>query len=584
MPTMALLAAGLLMTSACGGGGGVASTPAPPAPTPTPTNTVITDLKATQTFASESATTQTTLNTSTGLVERGAAARSAVTVRYDAATQSYTITGDGRAQTFLPADERTGQDPGQRLFVKTGDARDFLTIVTTPFTGTVANRYVALGFWQRNAGTAPLQETSLDVFTFGLDTPVAAVPRTGTAQYATDAFGFVTQRGVAPRAFTGAGSFAIDLALGTFALKNYVQEYDLTTEESRTGGGIEVVAAGRLGSGNGFTGNVTYGGRDTRVAGTIAGRFYGPGAEELGASFAADDGAGGAVTGSITGQRQAGAAQTNLSLTNLTVDQLYYSQNAQLTVGNGFMGARAVNTYVGNGQVQQRPDGSFSVLAATSALPSVTGDQSNRVTDARPNFVTYTKTVDGAPTRVSFYRPGAANSELALTYAGFGVLEALAPSATYYSAGRNYFAYGLTTPTYVLTRRTGSAEYAGVAYGYGARPNGQDVEVTGTSRFTVDFGNQRYSGSLALEGAPVAGGAAQSLGSWTFANQLFSGQMAEASLSPTGTPTTNFFNRIVPQLYGPDGEEIAAAFSVAIGADGAADRLSIVGATVAKRK
>ncbi len=122
--------------------------------------------------------------------------------------------------------------------------------------------------------SAGVQNTSFDSFVYGLETPAAAVPRTGSAGYVTDNFGFVTIPGKAPLAFTGAGTFNIDLSLGTFASSAYVYEYELTSARAQSGGGIQLIAGGHLGSGNAFTGNVTYSDTYATMSGTIAGRFY----------------------------------------------------------------------------------------------------------------------------------------------------------------------------------------------------------------------------------------------------------------------------------------------------------------------
>src|SRR6476646_647562 len=95
--SMAFLVAG------CGGGGsgGVASTPPrPPTPTPTPTNSSITNLIASQTFATDASVANDTFDLTTDTVTSTSVSNDTVTVAYDAATKSYTITTPNRATTF----------------------------------------------------------------------------------------------------------------------------------------------------------------------------------------------------------------------------------------------------------------------------------------------------------------------------------------------------------------------------------------------------------------------------------------------------------------------------------------------------
>jgi len=58
--------------------------------------------------------------------------------------------------------------------------------------------------------------------------------------------------------------------------------------------------------------------------------------------------------------------------------------------------------------------------------------------------------------------------------------------------------------------------------------------------------------------------------------------LTQAELT-NGTPS-NPSNQISPQFYGPDGEEIAAPFTIATGASIANQSVTVAGATVAKHQ
>lgn len=457
-----------------------------------------------------------------------------------------------------------------------------MTLVTTPYSGTTSNRYVGLGYWQRNLTSTGVQNTSFDSFVYGLETPAAMVPRTGSAGYVTDNFGFVTIPGQAPLAFTGAGTFNIDLALGTFLTKANVYEYELTSARAQSGGGIQLLATGQLGSNNAFTGNMTYFDTYATVSGTIAGRFFGPNAQELGASFSANNAAGAAVTGSLTGQSSSSVPAANVSITNYVADQLFYTSQAMLSIGKSASGNAAINYRTLIGQVTRQKDGGIVFVPGESDYQNVSFAAGDQVADSRPNFVTYSKTVNGVLTTLSLYKPGSANTELALTYAGFGSWTGGAASGYSPFDGHVYFAYGLVTPAGLLSHKTGTATYLGVAYGIAAARDGSLSNVTGSSQFGVDFSAQKFTGSLQLAASQAAGGASRDLGSWTFADRIASGQLITTNLTaPAGS--TGAIGTIAPQFYGPDGQEIGATFSLQTGADSAPDTLSVVGATVAKR-
>jgi hypothetical protein len=574
--------AAFAMLSACGGGGGgVASTPVPQ-PAPAPANSSITALTANQTFATDATTSNVTIDLGTRTTGTGTAGGQTISVAYDASAKSYTLTAPGRSATFVPADIQTngsGETSYQRI---NGSAADYLTIATTPYTSSTSNHYVALAYWQRNNLSGSIQSTSFDVFTFGLETPAGSVPRTGTASWLTDLFGLYTVPGLTPRTIQGSGDFTVDFARGLFTTTTSVVQYDFLTGASVSGGGVEVVAQGQLGSGNSFTGNLAYGGTAGAVSGTIAGRFYGPGAEEIGAAFHADNAAGAALDGALTGQRKATPTPTNFTLNQITTDQLFQSIWARLDGVTGAAGTFFSSQSPLFGQTTLRADGSFTVSPPVSDMPSVTFTAADRLANSRTDFASYQKTVDGSPLRVDLYRPGGGAQAITLTYAGFGLWSHTAADGSLTRAINGAFTYGFRTPTDTLARRTGSGSYDGIAYGNAGASGGARYDVGGTSHFNVDFTNQRYDGSLVLTATPEGGGAAAALGTWQFGAQLASGQMAGSLLS-NGTPD-NPFNTITPQFFGPDGEEIAAPFAIANGATINGADVSVAGVTVAKRR
>lgn len=544
---IAVGAAMCLPLAACGGGSsnGVGNLPPPapaptPSPAPPPTNTTLTNLVASQSFVNDAASTAVTFDLTTGTAISGSARRNSLTVSYDAANASYTLTVEGRTDTF-GASAGLADTQFEKVYTKIADGRrDYLTLVKVPYTGSLETRYVGLGYWQRNILEPGRQTTDYVAFTYGLPTPIAAVPRTGLAGFYVDAFGLVTAPGEEPRSFEGRGELTVDFTTGIFSTLTSVTEIDLVSGGETYGGLIELTAAGHLAADGSFSGNALYSGGLGRAGGTLGGRFYGPNSEELGATFAASNAAGMAVAGSFTGQRNAGIQPQNLALTNMTREHVFRTSSRSLTWQNA-------ETFLYGTPSSDQLGGQFTV--------------NDKVAGGDPNFTTWRKTFTGQfgsqDVTLQLYRPGSANTELALTYASFGTWSAVDPD-TMARIGPDHFVYGFETPARLLTGRTGTGQYRGVVYGSGFG-NTERYAVKGTSEFTVDFTAQSLSGALAMSGTSTTGGAPVDFGRFDFSGQLPSFVAdTEVTLVRGGLNLGSMETR----FYGPDGEEIAGNFYI----------------------
>lgn len=585
-----LLACALL--SACGGGGGstgggIISTPGPaptPTPTPPPTNSTLTDLKASQSFSNDAASSALVFDLQNKTTISGKDTPGALSVSYDASTNSYSVATNGRNQTFAPANIASS-DAGEVRYQKTdGVNRDFLTLVKIPYTGTNPTQYVGLGYWQRNVLNGSLQNTDFTTFTYGLDTPVSAVPRTGTAFFKIDVFGVASTPGFEPRIFEGKGDFSADFGAGVFSALSFLTEAGLLSGDALTGGGIKLTAAGYLSaSSNAFSGNVLYSGNNGDIAGRLAGKFYGPGSEELGASFSGGNANGAALTGSFTGHRDTSQQAVNLTLTNLRNEQLFFAPFALLetTRIDGQSGLSA-STYASVGQLNRQNSETFTYSPGLSSLPGGQYTINDKVSGTDPNFLSYRKTINNQDVMLELYKPGSVNTQLALTYASLGRWSTSTKNGVVSELQQVYFTYGLETPARLLSAKTGTGRYDGIVYGSGAnRQTGGTYDVTGTSLFNVDFSNQSYSGALALRGSGTNGTPSLDFGSYDFSGKLaaFTAETA-VSLQYLGVAAGNLATR----FYGPDGEEIAGTFTLTAPPGSPGAGTAIAGATVAKRR
>jgi hypothetical protein len=562
---------------------------------------MVSDLRADQQFTTDNSRGTATFNLSQGLTVGGTSAAAAIQVSYNATTNSYTVASSGTSQTFSPVERQASSTSEQNSYFKTdGAVRDYLTLLVRPYTASIANKYVGMGYWQRNTISGSTQNTTFDAFVYGFDTPTAAIPHTGAAGFRIDAFGLITVPGKEPKAISGTGTMQVDFLSGLFQSKSYVGEYSLTSDAYSSGGSIFLQTSGHLTSGNGLFGNMSYSSLDGTVSGSIAGRFYGPAAEELGASFSASNATGSSLTGTLTGARDASAPVTQ-ALTNIVTDTPMTDHYAHFYAGTdtsltpAFRGSLGTNAFsYDTGSVTPHTDGSITIHLSNADSPDTILTSADRSTIQRANFTSYDKVTQpflraGAlPSHVDLYKPGNSNTELALSYASFGIWSSRFVNGTFVLDQRDFFTYGLETPTSILSYRSGTGTYDGVAYG-ATTANGVTQDVTGTSRFDVNFGAQNYTGSLTLASQPVGGGSSAALGTWTFGDRLVAGQMAQTPLLRDGVGNTVMpaeYNSISPRFYGPDGEEIAGTFTIiqTMANSAGVGNVSITGATVAKRR
>lgn len=566
--------------AACGGGGGGGADPIVVPITPPPSNSSITNLTVSQTFNAIGNNQQAVFDLRNGTVASTSGGAANLQVAYDASSKSYTVSLNSESATFRPSDLKGNVQGEAKYEQRNADGVQLLTLVTTPYSKSISNRYVGLGYWQRYSSANGRQNDLFSTFVYGLDTPASAMPRTGTARYDIDVFGVTAAPGYEPVVYQGEGSFDVDFLGGEFAAQSYLRETALLTGQGVVGGGIEMAASGRLGSGDGsFSGYVTVGSSKANTAGDISGRFFGPGSEEVGASFSASNSDGATAVGSFTGQR-AGAAGVNLRMTDIVVPQLFYASGRALLVdkalpSNAVQGVLQMPMI---GQFNDRTNGNFSFGPGLSSMAGGNFTSADIVAGDDANFVHYRKTFGDQEVKLQLYKAGAANSELALTYVSLGRWASQVTNPAGVQLQRHHFVYGLATSDSMLTRRAGSARYEGVVYGAGAnRTTGAIYDVGGTSSFDVDFSKQTYTGALALNGKTQ--GQPLDFGRYEFGGRLFwngnTGSIIEGNAE---------IGQINTRFYGPTGEELAGDFHIYAPERVQAGGLVINGVTVARRK
>lgn len=560
----ALIASSSIALSACGGGGsgGVASTPAPiPLPTPAPTNASLAELTQSQSFTNDSSSLAATFDLTTRTTIDGKLAPETLTIRYDATTKAYTVTAGSRSQTFTQTDV-TRREADLVEYRNSAGSGQILSLFTE--TGATAKRkYVGMGFWQSNSEVTSRQSSDFSAFAYGLPTAATAVPRTGSAAFAIDVFGAVIAPGIEPKSFSGSGKLSLDFAQGQFSALASAYEYGLGTGGGASGGGIELRAGGLVSSSDGtFTGNAFYGSTLGNSAGTISGRLFGPQAQEIGATFRTSNAAGMAAIGSLAGSRDASASVDNLTLTALRSEQRF------LTFGGGAIGSI---TLIG-------PD-TFDFVGYSSDMVGGRFTANEKVTSSNPNFTAYEKTGDNGygpqKVRVELFKPGTANTEIALTYSSFGKWTGSGSN----NVGSHFFSFGFQTADGLLLARTGRARYEGIAYGSGLNSDASaSYDIKGTTSFDVDFSSQKFGGSLALAGIERTTGARADFGAYTLAGDLF---LQRSYLLGAITRGASRVGDVWGEFYGPNGQELGGSFYLnAPAGTGEAREVGIKGAFV----
>ena len=300
--TTIALAALTLSLAACGGGGGAGpsvGTNVQISPTDQ-RNASLTDLRVSEGFAGYKGRIRYEVSASGSarnfdgtvpLVSNIAA------VRYDAAAQSYTVTGDGlTTPSFGPA-QRISGNATLTNSDRAGTTQQNLTLFNPGAANPrLALTYASFGAYQE-IGTATNGSRTVDTtfFSYGVRTTAADMPRTGRASYDTIVDGqFADSTGV--YALGGQSSFEADFGASTVTAGMTLQGQNVIDGRGKSFSPMALTGTIRSDT-NGFSFSASGDGA------TMGGMFYGPGAAEIAGvfGFRTGDGAG---TGAIAGRKR----------------------------------------------------------------------------------------------------------------------------------------------------------------------------------------------------------------------------------------------------------------------------------------
>ncbi|PVX30227.1 hypothetical protein DD559_13535 [Sphingomonas pokkalii] len=488
-------------------------------------NATLANLTASQVFGSETATIKANYTEATGAAAMLASTAQALVVSYNAAAGSYTVIAGPRSTLFT-----TGG---------TGGGADQLTLDALG-----AMRYVRAARWVTTTSTGGITSKTIDAFAFGLKTADSALPRTGSASYAVTLAGaLVDASQPGPLALSGSGTLSANFATGAIATSgtataSFTDSANATTSTNGSFTGSATLAS----AANAFSGSLTVDVLGS-YGGALTGHFYGPAAEEVGASAALRDAAGEGAAVTLVGASGSGASASSALRTAIAPEIVG-------TAGTGYSLAGLPGF------------GEASLLLTAADREAIT---------SAAGFDVYRRTLAAGTVEARIYN--AAAGPLALSYASFAELGVLAANAGTADPQRWYLPFGQRTTADQLPR-TGTAGYAGLVFGSGSVA-GTAYALGGTSSFTVDFARSNATGTLAITGSGAGG--TRDFGSFGFQSAgLSSGGFTGALSANGGTGSlTGWF-------FGPQAQEIGAKFDAVRTLAGGGQAV-LSGATLAKQ-
>jgi len=434
-------------------------------------------------------------------------------------------------------------------------------------------QYVRSGTYFDKSGASPIY----DQFTFGFETPGAAVPRTGYAGFDTYIDGLLTPAATAnasPSEITGTGQIGVNFATGAMTTTATLQNVGTTTTNLGTLNGTGTLSS----TANTFSGALTLAG-NTNYTGTWQGRLYGPSATEVGAVFAATGTDNSSLSGVMVGVDDPTIIDPAATLPTLAQSATFSTVEASYTGASPTYPAYQAEPFANVTQITYDPTTKTYTVApittkynpgALTPMTPVTLTPADIV--AAQSDATFTAYV--TPTTTGrIFNSGPTNPVIQLSYVSFAELtQQPVYNSTSYPVD-HFQVFGIETAASAVPT-VGSASYSGVVYGRGnvyALGTG-DVSIGGTGQLSANFASGTWSSTLNLNATPVSGGTTTNIG-----NISYSGPIQGALIYSTSNPGTG---QMFGKFYGPTANEVGAAWSFNGTINGSTTTYSVVGAGV----
>jgi hypothetical protein len=473
------------------------------------------------------------------------------TVGFDLTNDSYTITTNGRTQTFYQAERDASlETAASYVFLKTaGTTTNSLTLTRPGASGRLRYQYVGGGYWQRTINEPTFVQADLDAFVYGFKTPGESVRRSGRAEYLVDLVG--VQSGYASvMPLAGEGVAQVDFATGTI-----ITHGSLLLPGSTLSGGTFLSEAKLSSDKSQFSGNFRF--SQMLATGAMTGSFFGPSADEFGAAFNVGTGASMAV-GTLTGRGSA-VSQANAVVRVPTVNEFYSGAAMKLvTTLQGMSGWNTGSQMFSDASVQAQ-DLIINYDATLRSYTVIAPDRSGYF-DGTTSPGTFDDTTPTGPVSLSHVasRMWRRNEPVV----GGNSRYTFEP-----------FLFGHTTSASSLPR-TGRAGYAVTVTGMAADNDFPNLaRLTGWGALYADFaagtltgeGQVRYTEDYQIAGSYSQG---QRVGQFSTTSAITSNS-SDFSGTITFTGMGAYSGGLRGSFFGPNAEEIGAAFSATDGAGGA---------------
>jgi hypothetical protein len=426
-----------------------------------------------------------------------------------------------------------------------------------------------------------------DAYLYGQNSPVAAIPHTGSATYDVSIGGIAMPAGTSMQSFNGIGSLRADFASGSLKTIGLYQTHAFVNSypASLANGFGEVAGSGnwsgnaRL-SGNSFDGSISFDGA-LASSGTMKGGFFGPALENVGAVIKADLGGGGKLVATVYGAPGADISAAQNGLAALTEPTTLQGMVSSYDVTPSV--SPPTSSSLGD-TIEVRYDPTTNNYVVRSTLPGSTRPEvsilnaDRSAAESNGKFNVYHGTTYDA--RV--YRTGSTNPEIALTYTSFAQINQTTIVDGRSVTSSRFVTFGGLTPQFQMPK-TGIATYSGIVYGEGNDSQfANKALLSGTSRLTTDFGSGATSLSMNILSTDSVSGASRALG--TFAYSAPDHGLGTNRFSLNAAYNAGFSGTVIGQFNGLDASEFGATFALRIPANGQSVYDSIfAGLAVGKR-
>ncbi len=428
--------------------------------------------------------------------------------------------------------------------------------------------------------------TLFDAYAYGFDTAASAIPRTGSANYALELRGGVASNGLPLRDIFGTGILVANFATntlttqGSYALAALGSD-SYTVMRSPIDRGDWNGSASISSNANAFSGTIAFDSSNTAdFSATLNGKFFGPAAQEVGASISGTASDGSRLAAAFTGKQDsalAGALNGLSSLTGMTT----LAGNAAYLDDSSALSTPGAGIDFDIGTIWDASAKSYRFKSSTAGTYGL--DKSFLDTDklAAQTNATYTA-YHNAAGDARVLNTSASNPLIALTYTSFA--EITSTTGMTLNPTTWYVPFGAPTLDFQMPR-SGSANYTGIVVGRGDGPGATNAsDLSGTSNLAVNFSTFAATMNMALVATSRSTGAVQNIGNVTYTGSIGSACPSCSQNSLSGYATTaGTSGSLTGMFYGANAAEFGGAFALYLNNATAGQASAFSGVVVAKK-